>query len=265
MEPLGPPMPPGALAGPPQRSAGPRGAPRGPLRTGRGGAGHTDPDTRAQAEPPARTPPTVWTGGRPGPATMGPADVPPPPPSIPIRPQPPGPLPQGMRPSDVPPFLRPPPPPAQTAEHLAPMAPAAPTPRPAPAQPSQPTPAAPRSVAEHAPPARGSRNDVTRSASTFGTMMHADKPGRLPDQMRAELPETELKFNPPGQPGPDMQVVGGKHPSDYPRSTWPRGVDFADFKPDTPGGRATFRRDQRTKWPMPVHMVPYDPQTGKLR
>ena len=176
-EPSWPPMPPGALAGPPPRAAGPRGAPRGPLRTGRGGAGYTDPDTRAQAEPPARTPPTVWTGGRPGPATMGPADVPPPPPSIPIRPQPPGPLPQGMRPSDVPPFLRPPPPPAQTAEHLAPMAPPAPTPRPSSPPPAPAPPAA--AAAAAAPTQRPARVNPPRAEKAAADAEARDAAGNI--------------------------------------------------------------------------------------
>jgi hypothetical protein len=57
-------------------------------------------------------------------------------------------------------------------------------------------------------------------------------------------------------PGQDVEIVGGRHPSDYPGSTWPKDADHADFKPDSKAGRATFRHDQKYKWsekaPRPV-------------
>src|SRR5262249_39111820 len=112
-------------------------------------------------------------------------------------------------------------------------------------------------------PGRGSNNPNTRIASGSGSTLHSDKPGHLPDQLRARYPETEFEFRSVGQ---DVKVVGGtKHPSDYPGSTWPKGVDYADFKPDSRGGRKTFRSDQKHKWPETTHMLPYDRGTGKLK
>jgi hypothetical protein len=59
-------------------------------------------------------------------------------------------------------------------------------------------------------------------------------------------------------------VVNGLHPSFYPDSGWPVGVNHADFKPSTPTGEKTFKSDQAHKWIEPTHMLRYDPVTGKL-
>jgi hypothetical protein len=112
---------------------------------------------------------------------------------------------------------------------------------------------------------KGSANPAVSKAAGRGSTLHADKPGHLPDQLRQRYPETEFEFTKPGVPGQDAKVVGGRHPSDYPGSPWPKGVDYGDFKPDTPGGRKTFGFDQRNKWPDPTNMLPYDPKTGNLR
>ncbi|MBL9028181.1 MAG: hypothetical protein JNL21_38670 [Myxococcales bacterium] len=112
---------------------------------------------------------------------------------------------------------------------------------------------------------KGSANPNTRAASSQGSRWHADKPGHLPDQLRAKYPNTQFSFKAPGKPGQDVQVVGGVHPSDYPGSTWPKGVDYGDFKPDTKGGRKTFKHDQKTKWTDPTVNLPYDPKSGGLR
>jgi hypothetical protein len=112
---------------------------------------------------------------------------------------------------------------------------------------------------------KGSGNPAVSKAAGRGSTLHSDKPGHLPDQLRQRYPETEFDMKKPGVPGQDVQVVGGKHPSDYPDLTWPKGTDYGDFKPDTPGGRKTFNSDQKNKWPDPTNMLPYDPKTGKLQ
>jgi hypothetical protein len=112
---------------------------------------------------------------------------------------------------------------------------------------------------------RGSLNPNTAKWARRGSTWHADHPGRLPEQLRERYPETNLEFRKPGIRGQDVTVVGGKHPSEYPGSTWPEGVDYGDFKPDTPDGRKTFKQDQKKKWKEPTHCIPYDPNTGKLK
>ena len=89
--------------------------------------------------------------------------------------------------------------------------------------------------------------------------------GLLPDQLRKRYPDTEFEFTKPGESGQDVKVTGGRHPSDYPGSDWPKSVDRGDFKPDTSGGRKTFRSDQRNKWSEPTHNIPYDPASGTLK
>jgi hypothetical protein len=86
----------------------------------------------------------------------------------------------------------------------------------------------------------------------------------LPDQLRAQYPNTVFDFTKPGAAGQDVRVTGGNHPSAYGTSSWPEGVNYGDFKPGTPGGVKTFRYDQKNKWNDPTHYLPYDPITGKL-
>ena len=112
---------------------------------------------------------------------------------------------------------------------------------------------------------KGSANPAVRKAAGQGSRLHSDKPGHLPDQLRQKYPETEFEFTPSGTAGQDVKVVGGKHPSEYPGSNWPKGVDHGDFKPDSAGGRRTFRSDQQKKWAEPTHQLPYDPNSGDLR
>jgi hypothetical protein len=113
--------------------------------------------------------------------------------------------------------------------------------------------------------AKGSANGKTRKAAGRGSSLHADKPRRLPDQLRRRYSNTEFAFTKAGEKGQDVKVKGGIHPSKYRNSDWPPDVDHADFKPDTPGGRRTFKRDQATKWPEKTKMLPYNPATGKLK
>lgn len=111
---------------------------------------------------------------------------------------------------------------------------------------------------------RGAHPETQKRAS-LGSTLHSDKPGNLPEQLRKRYPNTEFEMTKPGEAGQDVKYKSGKHPSEYEGSTWPEGVDHGDFKPDTEGGRKTFRSDQRNKWKDPTHMLPYDPQTGNLK
>jgi len=86
----------------------------------------------------------------------------------------------------------------------------------------------------------------------------------LPDQLRAQYPNTEFSFTKHGVVGQDVRVTGGNHPSAYGTSSWPEGVNYGDFKPGTPGGAKTFRYDQKNKWKDLTHYLPYDPITGML-
>jgi hypothetical protein len=112
---------------------------------------------------------------------------------------------------------------------------------------------------------KGGANTATSRAAARGSRLHADKPGHLPDQLRARYPDTQFEFAKPGKAGQDVRVTGGKHPSEYPGSTWPKGVNHGDFKPGTPSGSRTFARDQANKWSETTHRLPYDPSTGNLQ
>lgn len=125
--------------------------------------------------------------------------------------------------------------------------------------------APPQAPAAVAQPRKGGANPAVLRAANRGSTLHSDKPGHLPDQLRAQFPETEFEFTKPGRTGQDVWVKGGKHPSSDPGSSWPHGVVHGDFKPDTPGGHKTFRDDQKNKWQQPTHMIPYDPKTGRLK
>ena len=114
-------------------------------------------------------------------------------------------------------------------------------------------------------PSKGSANPAVQKAAGRGSTLHSGKPGHLPEQLRERYPETEFEFTKPGVTGQDVKVVGGKHPSEYPGSTWPKGVDFGDFKPDTPGGLKTYLSDQKKKWFDPTNRLPYDPNSGELQ
>ena len=96
---------------------------------------------------------------------------------------------------------------------------------------------------------RGSQNPAVREAANTGSTLHSDKPGLLPDQLRARFPNSEFEFHSVGQ---DVEFINGVHPSAYEGSSWPEGVNFADFKPDTPSGRSTFNYDQKYKWAEPT-------------
>lgn len=112
---------------------------------------------------------------------------------------------------------------------------------------------------------KGGANPAVQRAANRGSTLHSDKPGHLPDQLRTKYPETEFKFNKPGQKGQDVSVQGGKHPSKYSDSKWKEDADHGDFKPDTSTGKKTFKSDQKKKWKEETQMLPYDPKTGNLK
>ncbi|RDC58432.1 hypothetical protein DU508_00035 [Pedobacter chinensis] len=63
-----------------------------------------------------------------------------------------------------------------------------------------------------------------------------------------------------------IKWVGGKHLSEYKGSTWKPENDFADFKPDTQSGAATFNREIKSgKLPANTERLPYSTTTGKLK
>ena len=84
----------------------------------------------------------------------------------------------------------------------------------------------------------------------------ADNYGGL-SQLQDIYPNTEFRFSPNGVRGPDVEVVGGLHPSAYGRGDWPAGADIADFKPVTRQGRAELRSQMRHNPAMyPPNTVP---------
>lgn len=125
--------------------------------------------------------------------------------------------------------------------------------------------AQPMYIVPPGPALKGGANPTVRAAASRGSTLHSDKPGHLPDQLRDLYPETTFDFTKPGVAGQDVRVLRGTHPSQYPGSTWPTNINYADFKPGTPSGARTFASDQRLKWPQPTHMLPYDPKTGLLK
>jgi hypothetical protein len=96
-----------------------------------------------------------------------------------------------------------------------------------------------------------------------GNQFHYDLQKGGPAQLQATYPQTDFDFAPRFQAGPDVEVVGGVHPSDpniYPGTTWRPGSDFGDFKPDNASGQRTFQRDiQVGKLPPDTVPIWYDP------
>jgi len=86
-------------------------------------------------------------------------------------------------------------------------------------------------------------------AANMGNKVHYDRLNggegdQLPSKLQTQYPDTEFRFARRGQSGPDVEVVGGTHPSDYPGSSWAPGNDFGDFKPGTANGSKTFAREE---------------------
>lgn len=115
------------------------------------------------------------------------------------------------------------------------------------------------------PPPKGMNNPEVREAANLGNRFHYDMttdPDRYdhvggPTQLQNRYPDTRFDFARRGQGKFDVTVTGGQHPSTYPGSTWPSGVDQGDFKPDTVTGRAF-------KLPSAVHRLLYNAKTQRL-
>jgi len=118
------------------------------------------------------------------------------------------------------------------------------------------------------PPARrGVNHPAVRKAVYVGNRVHYDKTtdasrcsheGGPTQLQRIYNRGTQFDFARRGQSKIDVTWIGGKHPSSYPGSTWPAGINQADFKPDTPTGNAF-------KLPPNILRILYDPQTGQIK
>ena len=86
-----------------------------------------------------------------------------------------------------------------------------------------------------------------------------------PSQTQELYLETEFYFAPRRAKGPDVVVVGGQHPSQYPGSSWPAGFNYGDFKPLTSSGIRTFYGDLNIgKFPIDTTPLYYDPESLTL-
>ena len=121
------------------------------------------------------------------------------------------------------------------------------------------------------PKLRGMNNPNTRAAAELGNRVHYDQLNgstglELPTELSQRYPETQFRFSQRGQAGPDVEVIGGAHPSQYPGSNWQPSANFADFKPNTPSGARSFNRSiKKGKLPPNTQMLQYNPQTGRLQ
>jgi len=115
--------------------------------------------------------------------------------------------------------------------------------------------------------ARGINNAVVKKAVDTGIRAHYDKTTDAarytheggPTQLQRIYDRgTKFQFARRGQKMVDVTWKGGPHPSTYPDSSWPAGINQADFKPDTPTGNAF-------KLPADTLRIPYDPQTGEIK
>jgi hypothetical protein len=112
-----------------------------------------------------------------------------------------------------------------------------------------------------------------KAAVELGNKVHYDQLNggpagsvALPSELQAKYPNTRFRFAPRGAPGPDVEYVGGVHPSQYSGSTWAKGNDYGDFKPATTSGAATFSRDVlKGKLPTNTQRLDYNTTTGKLQ
>jgi len=112
---------------------------------------------------------------------------------------------------------------------------------------------------------RGTNDPRVRQAVGVGNRVHYDKttdPIRYshegcPTQLQRIYNRTQFQFARKGQKMVDVVWKGGPHPSTYPNSSWPAGINQADFKPDTPAGNAF-------KLPPDTLRILYDPQNGQL-
>lgn len=118
----------------------------------------------------------------------------------------------------------------------------------------------------------GSVTRLTANAMDMGNKVHYDqlnggKGEWLPTELQNMYKDTEFKFARRGQSGADIEVTGGKHPSQYKVNPlkWPSGFDYGDFKPYTGSGYKTFLKDINSgKLPSDSVFVPYNSKSGKM-
>jgi RHS repeat-associated protein len=117
---------------------------------------------------------------------------------------------------------------------------------------------------------KGMDNPTVRAAANLGNKVHYDELNggtgkELPSALVQQYPETQFRFAKRGEKGADVKYVGGKHPSEYPNSTWKPGNNHADFKPNTKSGKSKFNSEVKNgKLPTNTQILPYSPRTGKL-
>lgn len=103
-------------------------------------------------------------------------------------------------------------------------------------------------------------------SANLGNLFHYDELNGGPSgvkggpwQLSQMYPHTDFRFTPRRVAGPDVEVVGGTHPSDpivYPGTRWYPGSNYADFKPNM----RQFLRDIRSgKLPPDTVPILYDP------
>jgi hypothetical protein len=116
---------------------------------------------------------------------------------------------------------------------------------------------------------KGMANPSVRAAANMGNKVHYDVlnggAGReLPTALSEQFPDTMFRFARRGQRGADVEVVGGRHPSDCPGSFWKPNNKFGDFKPNSLSGHDKFAREIRNgKLEPDTEFLSYDPKTGK--
>jgi RHS repeat-associated protein len=86
-----------------------------------------------------------------------------------------------------------------------------------------------------------------------------------PDQLEEMYPDTEFGFKKRGEKGADVEVIGGRHPSEYPDSTWEAENHYGDFKPNTKSSERNFDREiNKGKLPPNTQPLPYDNKLFRL-
>jgi RHS repeat-associated protein len=83
--------------------------------------------------------------------------------------------------------------------------------------------------------------------------------GTGPEQLKEMYPDTDFAFKRRGQSGPDVEVVGGMHPSEYPNSSWNPENNYGDFKSNTIWSEERFLREiENGKLPRNTQPLPYN-------
>jgi hypothetical protein len=120
---------------------------------------------------------------------------------------------------------------------------------------------------EHMQAARELTNP-SENSTDLGNRVHYDQLNgatgeELPTKLSYDFKNTDFAFKPRGAAGPDVEVLRGTHPSEYPGSSWEPGNNSGDFKPDTASGWNRFNNEISSgKLPDNTQILPYDAETG---